>query len=133
MARKTNRAKLYLSDEQRAKLEKTAHSHSSPLREVQRSQILLHYADQTSITKIQQLVHVSRPTVYKCIDKALATGAESGLKDYYHRPFDPKIDDLAKTWVVNLACSKPKDHGLAAELWTYSELAKYTRRVTTRP
>jgi len=128
MARKTNRAKLQLTGEQRAKLEKIASSHSSPLREVQRSQILLQYADQTPITKIQQLVHVSRPTIYKCIDKALATGAESGLKDHYHRPFDPKIDDPAKTWVVNLACTKPKDHGLAAELWTYSELAKYTRQ-----
>lgn len=128
MARKTNRAKLHLTDEQRAKLEKIANSHSSALREVQRSQILLHYADQTPITKIQQLVHVSRPTIYKCIDKALAAGAESGLKDYYHRPFEPKIDDSAKAWVVNLACTKPKDNGLAAELWTYSELAKYTRK-----
>ena len=49
------------------------------------------------------------------------------MKDCYHRPFEPTIDDAAKTWVVNLACTKPKDHDLAAELWTLSELAKYTR------
>jgi len=57
----------------------------------------------------------------------LAAGADAGLRDYYHRPFEPKIDDAAKTWVINLACTKPKEHGLAAELWTYSALASYTR------
>jgi transposase len=37
------------------------------------------------------------------------------------------ITDEAKAWVLNLACTKPKDHGLAAELWTLSALARYTR------
>jgi len=58
----------------------------------------------------------------------LAAGVDVGLKDCFHKPFDPVITDNAKTWVINLACTKPKEHGLAAELWTYSELAKYTRK-----
>ncbi|RLC31252.1 MAG: IS630 family transposase [Deltaproteobacteria bacterium] len=128
MARKTKRAKLQLSDEQRVNLEQLSKSRKAPLREVQRAKVLLHYADEVPISRIQQLVNVSRPTIYKCIDKALAAGADAGLKDYYHRPFEPTINDAAKTWVINLACTKPKDHGLAAELWTYSELAKYTRK-----
>ncbi len=127
MARKTKRAKLNLTSEQRIMLKQLSKSRKAPLREVQRANVLLHYADEIPILQIQQLVNVSRPTIYKCIDKALAAGADAGLKDYYHRPFEPKIDDSAKTWVVNLACTKPKDYGLAAELWTYSELAKYTR------
>ena len=53
-------------------------------------------------------------TSYKCIDKALAAGADAGLKDYFHRPFDPVITEPAKVWVVNLDCTKPKEHGLAA-------------------
>ena len=128
MARKTKRAKLKLSTEQQLKLGQLSTSRKAPLREVQRAQVLLHYADEIPISQIQKLVNVSRPTIYKCIDKALAAGADAGLKDFYHRPFDPTIDDAAKTWVINLACTKPKDHGLAAELWTYSELAKYTRK-----
>ncbi|MEO6320854.1 MAG: IS630 family transposase, partial [Polaromonas sp.] len=28
-------------------------------------------------------------------------------------------------WVVSIACAKPKDHGLAAELWSISGLAKF--------
>ena len=127
MARKTQRAKLSLSADQRNKLEQISKSRKAPLREVQRSQILLHYADDISISQIQDLVKVSRPTVYKCIDKALAAGPDAGLKDHYHRPFDPIITNEAKAWVINLACTKPKDHGLAAELWTLKELAKYSR------
>ena len=37
------------------------------------------------------------------------------------------ITAAAKAWVLNVACTKPKDHGLAAELWTLSALARYTR------
>jgi transposase len=128
MARKTKRAKLLLTKEQRTQLERLSKSRKAPLREVQRAKILLHYSDQVPISQIQKLVNVSRPTIYKCIDKALAAGADAGLKDYYHRPFEPIIDETAKAWVINLACTKPKEHGLAAELWTYSALAKYTRQ-----
>jgi transposase len=127
MARKTRRANLSLTTEQRSKLEQLSRSRTAPLREIQRAKVLLHYTNRVPITKIQDLVNVSRPTIYKCIDKALAAGPDVGLKDYYHRPFDPTITDEAKAWVVNLACTKPKDHGFAAELWTYTELAKYTR------
>ncbi len=128
MARKTKRAKLKLTSEQQFKLAQLSKSRKAPLREIQRAKVLLYYADGIPISQIQQSVNVSRPSIYKCIDKALAAGVDAGLKDYFHRPFDPKINDTAKTWVINLACTKPKDHGLAAELWTFSELAKYTRK-----
>jgi transposase len=127
VARKTQRAELSLSIEQRSKLEQISKSRKASLREVQRSQVLLHYADKVPISQIHDLVKVSRPTIYKCIDKALAAGPDAGLRDHYHRPFDPSITSEAKAWVVNLACTKPKDHGLAAELWTLKELAKYSR------
>ncbi len=34
----------------------------------------------------------------------------------------------AKAWVVSLACTKPKDHGLAAELWTLSAVVRHVRK-----
>ena len=128
MARKTERAKLNLTGDQRNKLELLRNSRKAPLRKIQRARILLHYADELPITEIQKMVNISRPSIYKCIDKALAAGTEAGLKDYYHRPFDPVITDEARAWVINLACTKPQDHGMAAELWTHNELAKYTRK-----
>ena len=128
MSRKSQRSELILSEEQRSNLKQISNSRTRPLREIQRAKIMLLYADRVPITQIQKQVHVSRPAIYKCIDKALAAGPEAGLKDHYHRPFAPKITDEAKAWVTNLACTKPTEHGLAAELWTLNELAKFTRK-----
>jgi len=125
MARKTERAPLVLSDENQKKLTALAGSRTAPAREVERAKVLLRYADGVSITDIQRQVGVSRPAIYKCIDKALAAGVQAGLKDTYHSPREPEILDDAKAWVVSLACTKPKDHGLASELWTLSALAGY--------
>ena len=127
MTRQTKRAKPALSEAQRIKLQELSSSRKAPLREVQRAKILLLHDEGVPITEIQKMTNASRPTIYKCIDKALAAGADAGLKDHFHKPFDSVITGEAKAWVLNLACTKPKDHGLAAELWTYSELAKFTR------
>jgi transposase len=127
MARKTGRAALVISADEREEFERLRDSRKAPKRETERAAILLRYAAGDSLTQIQQSLGVSRPTIYKCIDKALAAGAQSGLKDRYHRPKEPVITPEAKAWVLNLACTKPKDHGLAAELWTLSALARYSR------
>ena len=63
MARKTKRANLHLTIEQRSKLEQLSHSLTAPLREVQRAKILLHYANSVPILQIQKLTHISRPTI----------------------------------------------------------------------
>jgi transposase len=127
MARKTGRPALAISADERQKLERLRDSRKAPKRETERAAILLSYAAGEGPTVIQQRLGVSRPTIYKCIDKALAAGVASGLKDRYHRPKEPVITEQAKAWVLSLACTKPKDHGLAAELWSLSALARYTR------
>lgn len=127
MARKSGRAALMLTQEQRAMLKKIASSRTESRREVERARVLLGYADGTSIMELQRQLGVGRPMIYKCVDKALAAGVQMGLKDKYHRPHAPEISDEAKAWVVSLACTKPKDHGLAAELWTISALAGFVR------
>jgi len=125
MARKSGRAALTLAPEQRKTLEGLAGSRTAPTREVERAKVLLGYAAGTSITELQRELGFSRPMIYRCVDKALAAGVQMGLKDKYHRPHEPEITDAAKAWVVSVACTKPKDHGLAAELWTISALAKF--------
>lgn len=125
MARKSGRAALALAPDQRAKLEELAASRTAPAREVERAKVLLGYAAGTSITQLQRQLGFSRPMIYRCVDKALAAGVQMGLKDKYHRPHEPEISDEAKAWVVNIACTKPKDHELAAELWTISALARF--------
>mgnify|MGYP001039079367 CR=1 FL=1 len=127
MPRRSERPELKLDEGQRTKLLKISQSRTAPIREVQRASILLKYADGESITGISEELNTSRPTIYKCIDKALAAGIETGLKDKYHRAKPPTITEEAKLWVINLACTKPVDHGYAAEIWSLSQLARHTR------
>ena len=87
--------------------------------------MLLAYAQGKAPTEIQRLLGASRPTIYKCIDKALAAGVETGLRDRFHRPHAAPISDEAKAWVIDLASRQPKSLGMAAELWTLSALAAY--------
>jgi transposase len=125
MARRSKRAALVLTEEQRSMLSELAASRTAAQREVERAKVLLAYAEGKAPTEIQRLLGVSRPTIYKCIDKALAAGVATGLKDRYHRPYAPQISEAAKAWVIDLACRQPKDMGLAAELWTLSALTDY--------
>lgn len=125
MAGKTKRAALVLTEDQKTMLEELSRSRKAPAREIERAKVLVGYADGISIAGLERLTGSSRPTIYKCIDKALAAGVQMGLKDKYHRPQEPEISDEGKAWVVNIACTKPKDHGFAAELWTISGLANF--------
>lgn len=125
MAGKSRRAALILAEDHRRMLTELSGSRTAQAREVERARVLLRYADGVSISDIQRQVGVSRPTIYKCIDKAVSAGVLVGLKDAFHRPKEPEISAAAKAWVVGLACTKPKDHGLAAELWTQSMLARF--------
>ena len=97
-------------------LSQLAGSRTAARREVERASVLLAFADGKLPTEIGRLLGVSRPTIYKCIDKALAAGVSTALKDKYHRPYAPEITEAAKAWVIDLACRKPKDLGFAAEL-----------------
>ena len=125
MARKSERPSLVLTQEQRTTLQELSASRVAPVREVERAKVMLGYADGVSITELQRRLGFSRPMIYRCVDKALAAGIQMGLKDKYHRPHEPEITDEAKAWVVSIACTKPKDHELAAELWSISALARF--------
>jgi transposase len=127
MPKKSQKAQLILTPEKREQLQHIASSRKAPLREVQRANILLRYSESIPIIEIEKMVHVSRPTIYKWIEKALAMGIEEGLKDKYHRPKEPVITAEAKAWVINLACQKPTKYGYAAEMWTRSALAAHAR------
>ena len=127
MAGKSKRSKPVLSDEDRAELEQLARSRVVPQREAQRSAILLGYYAGESIASIGRRLGMTRLSVSKWVAKALAVGPIAALKDNYHRPKEPVIGDDAKAWVVHVACSKPKDMGYAAEVWSRQALAGHIR------
>src|ERR1035441_1503103 len=106
MAGRTKRAGLVLTQDQEAMLRRLAGSRTAPVREVERAKVLLGYAQGIPITDLARQIGVSRPTVYTCIDKALAAGVAAGLADAYHRPREPEISDEARAWGVSIACTK---------------------------
>src|SRR5258708_2017651 len=88
---------------------------------------MLRYHSGETLAQIARAVGMTRKSVGKWVGKAVAVGPGAALKDAYHRPREPAITEDAKAWVVHVACSKPKDLGYAAEVWTRSALARHVR------
>ncbi len=128
MAGKSKLPALVLTAEEHQRIERLSTSRAAPMREVERARILLQYQAGHNPSAIQSALNISRVTIYHCLHKALEMGVEAGLKDTFHRPREPVITSSDKAWVVHLACTKPKDLGYAAELWTRSALAAHVRR-----
>jgi len=127
MAGKSKRSKLVLSDEDKSALEQIALSRTVPHREAQRAAILLGYHAGEGICAISRRLGMTRVSVAKWVAKGLAVGPVAALKDNYHRPKAPDIGDDAKAWVVHVACTKPKELGYAAEVWSRQALASHIR------
>ncbi len=121
------RANLELSEADKIRLETISRSGKEPYDKVRRAKMLLAYSQNQSINHISKTIGVSRPTVEKCVDKALRGGVEMALSDLKRKGAEASITRESKIWVVNLACQKPKELGLASELWTINQLASYVR------
>ena len=120
--------RLILTGEEMEYLDQLRQSRTAAIRDVQRAQILWRYRAGETVSQIARALSTTRASVLKWIDKALQMGVKVGMKDTPHQPREAVITDDAKAWVVHLACSKPKDLGYAAELWTRSALARHVRK-----
>src|SRR5207245_5291572 len=112
MAGKSRLPKLTLNDGQMSELQQLSQSRTAPLREVQRARILCHYHAGETIAGIARALKMTRKSVRKWIDKALAMGAEAALQDAYHRPRAPVITEEARAWVVHLGLLEAQGTGL---------------------
>ena len=128
MARVSRRPRLILTDEEKQHLDPLRQSKTAAFRDVQRAQVLWRYSTGQTVSQIARALKMTRKSVLKWIDKALQMGAKAGMRDTLHKPREAVITDDAKAWVVHLACSKPKEFGYAAELWTRSALALHVRK-----
>jgi transposase len=116
-----------LTPEEVNQLQQLRQSRTALWREVRRAQILWRYHAGETVTEIARALQMTRNSAGKWIARGLALGLKAALKDAYHRPRPPVITDEARAWVVHLACSKPKELGYAAELWTRKSLARHVR------
>lgn len=131
MSRTSTRPRLSVTAEEKAFLDELRQSRTAPVRDVERAEILWRSQSGEKVSVIARARNMTRKSVLKWIDKALQMGVRAGIKDTPHKPREAVITDDAKAWVVHLACSKPKDLGYAAELWTRSALAQHVRKHAT--
>ena len=128
MARSSTRPRLVLTTEEKVFLDELRQSRTAAARDVERARILWRSHCGEKVSEIARAMKTTRKSVLKWIDKALQMGVKAGIKDTPHQPREAVITDDAKAWVVHLGCSKPKDLGYAAELWTRSALARHVRK-----
>lgn len=119
---------LEINESELERLENLIKSRMEAHSKVVRANILLGYARGEAIHAIARELGVSRPLVERCVDKALSGGIEVALTDLRRKGRPPLITAEDKTWVINLACKKPKDLGYSYERWTISLLAKHVKK-----
>lgn len=121
------RAKLRFTPEDIAVLVEVSRSRTHPLREVERAKILLANIEGMSDSQIARDFHTNRYKVIRVIKKALAYGLEDALTDLPRSGRPKEISSEARTWIISIACIKPKDIGYPHELWTQRLLVEYIR------
>lgn len=122
------RPTLVLPPDKRAELEALAGSRTSGAHRVERARLLLAYAEGHTVSAIARERRVSRPTVERCIDKALQFGVGVALGDLPGRGRPPRLSAADRAWVVDVACHKPKEMGYPEEVWTTRRLARHIRQ-----
>lgn len=124
---KRTRSSLKITPEERIKLEQIGKSRTKKASHVMRAQILLRYDNGEAVASMARFFSISRPTVDRCINKALNMGVMTALDDLPRCGKPCTITPEARTWLISLACQKPKDMGYASELWTNLLLAEHIR------
>jgi len=117
-----------VSDEaQRQQLQEIARSRTEAASRVERARIILEYLTEPSAYAVARVVGVAQQTVARCLERAAELGVIEALEDRQRAGRDPTITPEARTWLVALACRKPKELGYPHELWTTRLLAAHAR------
>lgn len=124
---KSNKKPLALSQTDRESLERISQARSEEYRRVERARMVLQFADGMSVPKIAKALGTTVTKVNRCVDKALEFGPLAALEEE-QRPGRPAVfTPEAKSWVISLACQKPKELGYSYEVWTQRLLAQHVR------
>jgi transposase len=110
-----------------AYLSALAASRTAAARDVERASVLLRFAQGGRVADIARALGISRDCVNDTLSRAQEVGPVAALRDRPGRGRPRSLTPEAKTWVIELACIKPKELGYAAELWSNASLAKYAR------
>ena len=119
---------LPTDEEPRQHLLEISRSRTEPTGRVERARIILAYLEEPSAYAVARRIGVTQQTVTRCLKRAAELGVIEALDDRPRAGRDPVITAEAKTWLVALACQKPKELGYPHELWTTRLLAAHARQ-----
>lgn len=124
--------KFTLDDNHKQELEKLANSGMTPVVIAQRAKILLLKDAGKSATAIADEVGVSRHTAELWIKKYRTRSEDISIEELLNvskgRGRKEEITGEAKTWLISVACTQPKDFGYAAETWTTKALTEHINK-----
>ena len=125
--------KFSLQPNDRAALKKIVSSGMTPVIISKRAMILLKKAENKSSKIVAQEMSINRHTVELWCNKYRNRMPEQTIYDILNvspgRGRKEEITGEAKTWLISVACMKPKDIGYSAETWTINSLTKHIHLV----
>jgi transposase len=89
--------------------------------------MLLAYRETPSFYAVGRTIGVTHQTVERCVRRAEKLGVIVALDDSPRPGRERVITKEARTFVVDLACRKPKELGYPHELWTTRLLTRHIR------
>lgn len=125
--RGVKRPRLELAADERRALEQVSRSRIVSVAKQERARVMLASADGMGVVGIARELQMSQDKVRRCLERAREAGAAPALDDRPGRGRKRRITPEARTWLVSLACQKPKDLGYSYELWTRRLLAQHAR------
>ena len=125
--------KFSLQPNDRSALERIVSSGMTPVIISKRAMILLKKAENKSSKIVAQEMSINRHTVELWCNKYRNRMPEQTIYDILNvspgRGRKEEITGEAKTWLISVACMKPKDIGYSAETWTINSLTKHIHLV----
>lgn len=118
---------LEFTPEDVSELTRLARSRTEPAIWVERARIILAYRETPSFYAVGRKIGVTHQTVERCLRRAEKHGVMAALDDSPRPGRERVINDDARTFIVDLACRKPKDLGYPHELWTTRLLTRHIR------
>jgi hypothetical protein len=130
---RTHKQQVVLSDEDKKRLDKISKAKKESLQRIQRATILLMASLGLYLLVISNKVGLSQKSIRNTLNKYHTLGIDGALSDLPRSGRPAVIDDEAKTWVIDLACHKPKElclpgdeaHTRPEELWTIKTLTEH--------
>jgi hypothetical protein len=118
---------LAFSEQELVDLARVSRSRTEPAGRVERARILLTYRETPSLYATGRAVGVTHQTVERCLRRARDLGIMAALDDSPRPGREPVITSEARTFIVDLACRRPKELGYPHELRTTRLLTRYVR------